>query len=233
MEKEKASMKIKNISLTMVAIVGVLSTSVLTGCATMPVGDYLSYKGQISEIGLLKTIAHVNVVDNKGQGLDPDGTLKAEENVKNAVATLLHDKYQINSKDLDTPPAQIEPALRALFGTLSTSKDVDTIKNNKVLTDYMDTYPERYFIFTYVTGFSRTGANLATSAAGSVLIGVLTLGLFVPYAIPAGSTLYFCVVDKKTQKVIYFKADNREDDPRSFDTIKDQIKEITKELVKL
>ncbi len=209
------------------------ATLSLVGCETVPLGSYLSYKDQIHEIAEAKSLAHVNLIENSGSSFNPDATLQTEQNVSKAVQEVLGPRFQITSEETQDTPPGLDAGLNQLFGALGQTKDLSVVSRIPVLEDYMAKHDQRYFLFTYVAGFARSGANEAGAVVTGILIGIVTLGLVVPVPISARSDFYVCVVDKAANEVIYYRDSAAEGDPKDYNTIRDQVRDTLKELVKL
>jgi hypothetical protein len=207
--------------------------AVVASCATNPLGNYKNYKGEINEIACGRTYAHVEVISNSGGEFNPLISLKTEGDINAALIENLKGKIRISYTDTRNMPYSYEKILQNLFISLRDNKDTYFIKRLPWLIDYMKTRPERYFIFIYNYGFTRTKANMASSVAGDALIGIATLGLFVPYPIKSTSDLYFCIIDKVKCEVIYYKYDHVESDPTDYEVLYRQLDYILEELKKL
>jgi len=80
------------------------------------------------------------------------------------------------------------------------------------------------------TAEDSTGGNMAWGVTKGILIGIVTLGLYVPIPIPNSSTLYFILFDNTKRKIAYDISEHTQDSPKDSENPEAQITRIISKL---
>lgn len=130
--------------------------------------------------------------------------------------------------------ALMDDSVKSLFeGVISGARinnRPDTITLDPRVLDILGKSQTRYTGYFYYSGFYRTGGNMAWGVAKGILIGVVTLGLYVPIPIPNSSTLYFILFDNMKHKLAYDLSDHSQDSPKDYENLEAQITRIISKL---
>jgi hypothetical protein len=108
--------------------------------------------------------------------------------------------YNKSSKESEQ---NIQKSVFEICDLLYKNKRPDTITLNNILLNQIDSYKERYIMFSAINGYSRTKKNMINQEIQSAAIGILTLGMMIPLTNEGSSKLVIFVVDKESKKIVY------------------------------
>ena len=98
-----------------------------------------------------------------------------------------------------------------------------TNKENIIINESLFQYPSDFTIVSYLQGFTRTGGNVAKKIATSLLVGALTLGMYVKIPVISSFYMHIAIVDNFTKKVIYDFGYDVSANPKSQINIADSV----------
>lgn len=137
----------------------------------------------------------------------------------------IHCKQQ-NALMNDSVQAIFEDAI----ASARSSNKPDTISLSPGILGILSKSQTRYTGYFYYSGFYRTGGNMAWGVTKAILVGVVTLGLYIPVPIQNSSTLYFILFDNLNHKIAYDVSDHTQDSPLDRENLDGQITRVISKL---
>jgi hypothetical protein len=195
-------------------------------------GEYRSFSKN-NEIVVINPVCKIVAIsDNGTQGfVDVAESSSGEKQLK----SLITDALQRNGVSIrlfspnSTTSEKYFLTLRALFDSLRYRKDAGIINQLDNLKDYMQVSGKRYYLFSIRTGFYRS-SEAVDKIIENIVIGGALLALTGFSVIDndsiADSTVYICIIDSETNKLIYFNYYSNSDDPRAKKNAVRQIKTV-------
>ena len=101
-----------------------------------------------------------------------------------------------------------------------------------VIDSILEARNERFGLFAYNWGFTRTGGNYAGEIGKGVLIGVLTMGTLYTVPYKDMSRCGLVIVDSKYNNLAYVATANRESNPLKAETYRKQMEDLLKKYKK-
>lgn len=163
----------------------------------------------ISEMVFLQPAGIVGVIAQGNQSIpDPNASADASEALRQALLRhdeLLHLKAQLAIKDSLGQQAVLRLTVQA-------SRELAGFRQRPVplsapwLDSLLLRQRQRYCLFSFVQGYTRTASNNRGRVAKDLSIGLLSMGLVVPVSHQAATRVGVFIYDAEQHAVVYAKA---------------------------
>lgn len=157
----------------------------------------------LSPVGVISTIAQGNRA-----AYDPNASADASEALRQALYRhdeKLHLKSQLAVKDTAMQRVIANLTLRAVI-ELETHRKRPFPMPAPWLDTLLTAQKQRYCLFSYVWGYTRTASNYRGQVAKALGIGLLSMGMVVPVADRASTRVGVFIYDAAQHAVVYYKS---------------------------
>jgi hypothetical protein len=121
----------------------------------------------------------------------------------------------------------LEKEIDNLFYLSGLQKDKPTPQLTPVIDSLLEANGKRFGLITMSTGFTRAKYNYGLQVAKGLLIGILTMGMYIETPVAANSTIQIMIVDAKDNNVAFFRSSYFEGkEPLDSNVIDKQIRKI-------
>ena len=177
-----------------------------TGFVQRPAGGFRP--ADISEMVFLQPAAAVGIIAQGNQNTpSPDASVDASEALRQALLRhdeKLHLKTQVPVKDSLLQKAVLRFTFRA-NRELAGSRKRPLPMAAPWLDSLLSTQKQRYCLFSFVQGYTRTAANNRGRIAKDLGIGLLSLGMVMPVSYQASTRVGVFIYDAELHAVVYHK----------------------------
>lgn len=205
------------------------------GCATARFKpDFLAAKDEITGFALLEPGVIIKKYLGNSTVFDFENENLIRKNIYKALTEHMGGRQieyvEIPDERYDEYKKELEKAFYLIRGT----KNIGEVKLDESFLKYLKDIDEKYVVIDYEYGFHRSGESLAKSSLAALIIGILTLGLFVPYPIQASSCMFLAIIDREIGRPVYYDSYPEAPplDPLDYKTTSRQVKKILKQFNK-
>jgi hypothetical protein len=118
------------------------------------------------------------------------------------------------------------------IGNTTSKEDKEKVAANYIMSDtlynVLNSNQLDQLTFVFYHGFSRTRKNYINQNLKNIGIGILSMGLVVPYSIKAKTNIIAIVFDKDSRSLVYLKRKDSETDPIEDQNMSNQVCDIFK-----
>jgi hypothetical protein len=181
----------------------------------------------ITSVGHFPSLGHVSIIKFDNEKIYNDSLSTV---AKTLLDSIVHNNNSfevvaLKADSADTQPLNAE--VLEIFNTMLTNHSISNIKIPPKIMQIINEHDQRFYMATLIEGFDRTGINYAGQVAESIVVGVLTLGLFSKTPYKKLARVMNFIIDKESMKVIYFSFTNAvEKSPLDIKMINKQYKKI-------
>ena len=184
---------------------------------------------EILDIGYFEPLAIIELIkkDNKSEASD---SLSIDSKQKiDSLLSSNRKKYKIKERITLNKKIQgkVENEISYLIQSAMRKKNLKGIKLTPIIDSILESRNQRFGLGVLAVGFGRSKGNYVGQVAKSVVVGVLTLGLFIPVPIKSNLRLFSIIVDSKKNEISFYKATLLiEKSPNNYFVLKSQLDKL-------
>jgi hypothetical protein len=175
-----------------------------TACSTTKVSrNHLPPRAEIRSVAVVDPVVQVVRKEVGREYLDTACVPALVENYHGGLQGTL-DGMALHPMTIpEADRANFRGSLRRFFEEVATAKDLDSFEVSPNLLDLLRDAPGDYVIVTSLSGFDRSGGSMTLAMTGSILVGVLTLGMLMIIPSDSGLHMSSAILDRAHARVIY------------------------------
>lgn len=159
------------------------------------------------DILLLGSVTHISLIE-KGDEMVRDDSISNVTRCK--MDDILLTKTPLAPNDIvfntahDTLQELLGMELAAVSNEMIANGKKESVKMPPLIDSLLKDSSPRYGMFTLVTGFMRTSENYEKQTLKGAGVGLLSLGLYMPFPYKYGCVVTTILFDKDVQRVVYY-----------------------------
>ena len=208
----------------------VLVSTLLLSCSTTKILRSPVLVNELSDIQRFEPISYIQIIKNSNIQTYSDSLSMVSKKI---ITTVL-------DRNKETIPITGELVVSDIFLKDTLEKEIDYLfylsskhseKTLPQLTPVIDSLLEangkRFGLISMSTGFTRAKYNFGLQIAKGILVGILTMGMYVEVPVSANSNLSIMIVDSKENNVAFFNSSYLQDEePIDSIVIEKQVQKI-------
>ncbi|MBK8628074.1 MAG: hypothetical protein IPN86_21685 [Saprospiraceae bacterium] len=183
----------------------------------------------ITSVVHFPSLGHVSVIeyDNDNEAVYNDSLTTISKLILDSIVRN-HPNFQVLDLQLDSAEnSEVDTQLMSVFKLILSNNTISNIKIPPRIADIMLQQDENFYMATLIEGFDRTGINYVGQVVESILLEVITFGLYTKTSYLMLTRVMNLIIDKKSMKIIFFGVTNPvEKSPNNVKMIKKQYNKI-------
>lgn len=184
-----------------------LSILTLSSCANFYLKSPTTKSTEISRVDYLTPLSYIYLI-KKGNNAEPSDSLSmiTTENLillldKNKDSIRLGHEIPFTN---DSVKAKVEVELAQLIDSIALQRKIVGISLPPTIDSILTDSDERFVLATMAFGFQRKKGNYVGQVAKAFVVGVLTLGIYVPNPNTSNLTLIAFIFDAEKKEIAYY-----------------------------
>lgn len=209
--------------------------SLLSGCVSskqrLQIISEVKYKSK--SICITNPFVYLEVLDINRRYFDKENQMKMVEFITSEAKDSLIKQFQVSTtvNQIDSVYFEYGNQLYYYMMRIDNNKKWSTIEMPALVKEEIDKSDCDLNLLIFNSAFFRTEASMARGVAGSVALGILTLGnaTVIPYK--AMSKMYVAIYSKEKGGIIYFDNEEDSDMPIEENNAKKQIRTLLEDFL--
>ncbi len=185
---------------------------------------------EISDIQRFEPISNIQFIEKGNSQTYSDSLSLVSKNLISEVLNSYKDIIPITNNITITDiflKDTLEKEIDYLFYLSRLQKEKSTPQLTPVIDSLLEANGKRFGLITMSTGFTRAKYNYGLQVAKGLLIGILTMGMYIETPVAANSAIQVMIVDAKDNNVAFFRSSYFQDkEPLDRKVIDKQIRKI-------
>lgn len=162
---------------------------------------------EISDIQRFEPISNIQFIEKGNSQTYSDSLSLVSKNLISEVLNSYKDIIPITNNITITDiflKDTLEKEIDYLFYLSRLQKEKSTPQLTPVIDSLLEANGKRFGLITMSTGFTRAKYNYGLQVAKGLLIGILTMGMYIETPVAANSAIQVMIVDAKENNVAFF-----------------------------